>query len=113
MNDQPKPTTGEQEPNCIVRNKGQGTHLEYRHPVDLGETSKPATGEWTDRDVYDLALPYDEVLLAAERAGQKHYRDLFDEVRQALGDLIPTDASKKEIIDKVKQLAAKREKVKE
>lgn len=22
-------------PNCVVRNKGQGTHLEYRHPLSV------------------------------------------------------------------------------
>lgn len=46
---QPSATTAE--PNCVVRNKeGQGTSLEYRHPVDLGQPLAPTADENNKKD---------------------------------------------------------------
>ncbi len=44
--------------------------------------------------------------LATAKNNTKHYRDLFDEIRQAVKPITPTDASKKEIIDCVKSLVS-------
>lgn len=44
-----QPQHSEPSPNCVVRAEGQGTKLEYRHPVDLGETAQRSEQQECER----------------------------------------------------------------
>ncbi len=78
------------------------------------ELAAAKAGGWLSQEALDEYAKVEQEAqqlrdqLAAEREGQKHYRGLFDEIRQTLKPLTHTDATKKEIIDCVKQLTAER-----
>ncbi len=87
----------------------------------MSDQPKP-TGEWTDRDIYDLGLPYDEVLMdACQNIADSHNAELAAEREAWTTNGLNAVAGKEreiaaldhEIQKLSEQLAAERKKVQE